>query len=469
MASWPVWIEVAVVVFCFLFLGTKEETYLSIYAAGVFILLSMTGWATTKRLIRYLRADFKGSSLAILIGVIVAALLTTGATIIIFIERFTEGAWLYIPLVLGLFIFFSYFRRRLGEPSKAMEELGRREEAFYGIGIPPGEGVRAPMLVDPATVEPLPVSAITWTGQPAELGKVMVTLDGSEFSERALPMAEAICRVTGAAMLLVSVLPSRGRPQSLTKGGGASGSLSAGEVDKENYLSAIAGRLKMAGISADYTVVTGGVAESINALMHESQADMLVMSTRGLSGMGRLLLGSTADAVVQFATRPVLLIRPEKLAPGQAPALDKVIVTLDGTSFSERILPFVKLLGSAIDGEIVLLTVPEVPEPEMYGSMQDAVTDLRREAETTSWRYLKAVVGLLDREGVKVRPLVTGSRPATTIVEVTRSEQANLVMLATHARGDLDRLFAGSVADRVIRNTNCPVFLVPEGKEQSPN
>ena len=201
--------------------------------------------------------------------------------------------------------------------------------------------------------------------------------------------------------------------------------------------------------------------------MQESQADMLVMSTRGLSGMGRLLLGSTADAVIQFATRPVLLIRPEKLAPGEAPDLEKVLVTLDGTSFSERILPFVKLLGSVTDGEIVLLTVPEVPEPEMYGAMQDAVTDLRREAELTSWGYLKAVVGLLDREGVTVRPLVTGSRPATTIVEVAASEQADLVMLATHARGDLDRLFAGSVADRVIRNTNCPVFLVPVGKERS--
>ncbi|MCB0229884.1 MAG: universal stress protein, partial [Anaerolineae bacterium] len=139
---------------------------------------------------------------------------------------------------------------------------------------------------------------------------------------------------------------------------------------------------------------------------------------------------------------------------------------LDGTSFSERILPFVKLLGNAINGEIVLLTVPEVPEPEMYGSMQDAVTDLRREAEISAWRYLKAVVSLLGREGVTVRPLVTGSRPATTIVEVAGSEQADLVMLATHRRGEIDRLFAGSVADRVIRNTNCPVFLVPENKEQ---
>ena len=466
VANWPVWIEVAVVVFCFIFLGTKEETYLSIYAAGVFILLSMTGWATTKRLIRFLRAEFKGSSLAILIGVILAALLTTGATLIIFAERFTEGAWLYIPLILGLFIFFSYFRRRLGEPSHAMEELGKREEAFYGIGIPPGEGAPAPMLVDPATVEPLPASAISWSGLPAEIRKVMVTLDGSGFAERALPMAEAIGRTTGAAILLVSVLPGKGRPRSVSKSSSTDNTLSADQADKEAYLSAIAGRMKMAGLSADYTVVSGAVAESINVLIQESQADMLVMSTRGLSGMGRLLLGSTADTVVQFATRPVLLIRPEKLAPGQTPQLNKVVVALDGTSFSERILPFVKLLGNAINGEIVLLTVPEVPEPEMYGSMQDAVTDLRREAEISAWRYLKAVVSLLGREGVTVRPLVTGSRPATTIVEVAGSEQADLVMLATHRRGEIDRLFAGSVADRVIRNTNCPVFLVPENKEQ---
>ena len=132
VADWPVWIEVAIVVVCFLFLGTNEELYLSVYAAGVFILLSMTGWATTKRLVRFLRADFKGSRLATLIGVVVAALLTTGATIVIFAERFTEGAWLYVPLIIGLYIFFSYFRRRIGEPSQVMEELGRREEGFYG-------------------------------------------------------------------------------------------------------------------------------------------------------------------------------------------------------------------------------------------------------------------------------------------------------------------------------------------------
>ena len=468
VANWPVWIEVAIVVFCFLFVGTKEETYLSVYAAGVFILLSMTGWATTKRLIRMLRAEFKGSSVAILAGVILAALLTTGATIIIFAERFTEGAWLYIPLIIGLYIFFSYFRRRIGEPSVTKEELGRREEAFYGIGIPPGEAAAAAPLVDPSILEPLPASATSWHGQPAEIHKIMVTLDGSEFAERALPIAEAICRVTGATMILVSVIPVKGLQRVLPKTRSADDGGTTGQMEKETYLSAVAGRMKTAGLKADYFVAVGGVAEAINTLMHETDADMLIISTRGLSGMGRFLMGSTADAVVQLTTRPVLLIRPEDLAPGETPSFEKVMVTLDGSSFSERILPFAKSLAGAINGEIILLSVPEVPEPEMYGSMKDAVKDLRREAETKAWRYLKGVAAQLDREGVNVRPIVTGSRPATTIVEVAESENADLVMLATHGRGGLDRLFVGSVADRVIHHTTCPVFLVPVHEKRSP-
>ena len=58
VADKPVWIEVGIVSVCFLFFGTHEETYLAIYAAGVFILLSLVGWAVTKRLIRQLREQF---------------------------------------------------------------------------------------------------------------------------------------------------------------------------------------------------------------------------------------------------------------------------------------------------------------------------------------------------------------------------------------------------------------------------
>ncbi|MCB9423206.1 MAG: APC family permease [Ardenticatenaceae bacterium] len=116
VADKPVWIEVGLVCFCFLVLGTHEETYLAIYAAGVFILLSMTGWAVTKRLLRQSRQAFSLGKLGLLTGTVLAALLTSVATIIIFEERFWEGAWSYFLFIPALYAIFSYYHHRLRRP-----------------------------------------------------------------------------------------------------------------------------------------------------------------------------------------------------------------------------------------------------------------------------------------------------------------------------------------------------------------
>ena len=106
VAGNPVWVMVGVCVVCFIALGTHEETYLALYAAGVFILLSLTGWASVKRLIRENRRRMTLGGIAALGGTIVAALLTSGATAIIFEERFTEGAWLYVVILPILYLAF---------------------------------------------------------------------------------------------------------------------------------------------------------------------------------------------------------------------------------------------------------------------------------------------------------------------------------------------------------------------------
>ena len=126
VADKPVWLMVAVMCVIFLAFGTHEETYLALYAAGVFILLSMTGWAAAKRLLREIRQRSSSGfgKIAALVGTIIAALLTTGATIIIFEERFFEGAWTYFLLVPMLYFVFTYYRNRLGSPPQVEERLG---------------------------------------------------------------------------------------------------------------------------------------------------------------------------------------------------------------------------------------------------------------------------------------------------------------------------------------------------------
>ena len=79
--------------------------------------------------------------------------------------------------------------------------------------------------------------------------------------------------------------------------------------------------------------------------------------------------------------------------------------------------------------------MPEVPEPALYGSMREAVEELREWAEANSRRYIEGVAKQLQEPGVNARSMVVGSRPATAILEVAEGEHVDVIMLATHGRG----------------------------------
>jgi hypothetical protein len=119
VADKPVWIEVGLVVFFFLVLGTHEETYLAIYAAGVFILLSLTGWASVKRLLRENRRRATIGGVAALGGTVVAALLTPPDII--------SQIGLGVPIIALYEI--SIHLVRMAEKKKAEAEAAEAEEA----------------------------------------------------------------------------------------------------------------------------------------------------------------------------------------------------------------------------------------------------------------------------------------------------------------------------------------------------
>ncbi|MDO9545184.1 MAG: hypothetical protein Q7J07_00345 [Pelolinea sp.] len=108
----PVWLQIFVVSICFLFIGTKEDVYLGLYAAGVFIIISQSGWAVTKRLIREARQGQFWKSVPKFLMTGISASLTTVATIIVLIEKFSEGAWLYFVLIPIIYAIFSYFNKQ---------------------------------------------------------------------------------------------------------------------------------------------------------------------------------------------------------------------------------------------------------------------------------------------------------------------------------------------------------------------
>lgn len=423
VAAMPVWIEVGIVLVCFLLFGTQEETYLALYAAGVFILLSMTGWAATKRLLRQNKINRSIGKIASLSGTMIAAVLTTGATVIIFTERFFEGAWTYFFFIPLLYLFFSYFRRRLGDPKPADERLG----------LMLAERRYLPKFTED--------SIVSEQSTPSILDGILVPLDGSGLAETSLSVAQSMSLALKVPINLLTVTQeSSPAPVSIS---GAGQSVNS---DHMLYLQQIAFQLKNSGINTQTMINTGPVAEAIFSAV-SSGSGLIVMSTHGRSGLKRLVAGSVASKVIQMSNKPVLLLRPTGSWRSRTTSFKHLLVALDGSSYSERVLPYVRFIAQNFGSDVTLLTVPVGITSDTY--------------ESQIKEYLEKVSDELRQDGVQTQVKVAGSGPARTIVDMSLEENIDLIMLATQGRGGFDRLMLGSVAHRVIENMPCPLFLVP--------
>lgn len=414
VADKPVWVEVAIVALCFLAFGTHEETYLAIYAAGVFILLSMTGWAAAKRLLRQMRVQFSPGAAATLVGTIIAAFLTTAATVIIFEERFFEGAWTYLLFIPALYIVFTRFRNRLGTPKPLDEHLGRFFTSQYLL---------------PFQRDDLPDGDFG-------IERIMVPLDGSALAEHALPIAELLARRVDGRIDLMSVASGRV---------GDTGEPAESRSATEAYLNRLAETLRERGVKADISMRSGNIPEEIGRHGIESNADVIVMATHGRSRVERLLGRNIATAVVRQTELPVLVVRPTDTWTSRHTAFKKLLVSLDGSVDSEEVLPSARILARYFDSTIVLLAVPEA-ESEVPRLQQ----------------YLESVSTALGEIGITAETRVTGSGASRTITNVAESEGCDLIMMATRGRGAPEQIDVevGSVTESVVLSAHCPVWAV---------
>lgn len=412
----PVWLEVGIVVLCFLFFGTQEETYLALYAAGVFILLSMTGWAASKRLLRELRKKFSTTALIALAGTIVAALLTSGATLIIFDERFFEGAWTYLLFIPALYFVFTFYRRKLGAPNSVEDRLG--------------------LLV--AEQKYLPDFANRQMNADAKLKKILVPLNGSMLAEQSLPIARRLAGVFEADLILANIAEDKKSDEKTIV------------FDCAEYLRRTVELIESDSFAAEFVTAKGEPAQEINRLALENFADLIVISTKGGFEIGRLLSTSVSQRLIEQTSLPILLLRPTDNWASRNTGFSKIIVALDGSAEAECVLPLVKLLADEFDNEVLLISVPEGAESENY-------------AETMQV-YLDGIAAELDSEKTLTKVLLGGSGPARTLLAFADSEKADLIVMATHGRGGahrIEKLPLGSVPTRVIEKTKCPVLLVP--------
>jgi nucleotide-binding universal stress UspA family protein len=270
----------------------------------------------------------------------------------------------------------------------------------------------------------------------------MVPTDGSPLSGRALPLAEAIANAQGAEIVLVRVLEPFNRygmsVESYLKPEVYDELLASLHDAASNELAAIIEVITSRGGVARSMILAGSPSDGLLRAEAELQPDLVVMASHGRSGLARFALGSVAERLVREGTAPVLIVHA--LNPLDQ-NLDFALVPLDGSPLAEQALPIVEALAG---------------KPVRQVRLMRAVT--RPDEPVEARRYLERMRDRLQSVGLDVTIEVRVDDPVTAIRNA--GERADLIILATHGRGGLDRLRHGSVAERVTREAQMPVLLV---------
>jgi nucleotide-binding universal stress UspA family protein len=227
----------------------------------------------------------------------------------------------------------------------------------------------------------------------------------------------------------------------------------------DDALSAAVSQLDRPGRKVQRVMLTGRAGSAIVKEAKGFEPDLIVMGSRGLGGMRRMVLGSVSSEVVDHAARPVLVTR--------GPELRSLVFATDGSADSraaERVLaewPIFKGLP------VTVVSVAETAIPisagmasglydQVVGSYEGDLSEAAREVAAIA----EAAANRLNEAGLVATPVLRGGAPAEQIVAVAEELGADLVVTGTRGHTGLARLVLGSVARNVVHHADCSVLVV---------
>jgi nucleotide-binding universal stress UspA family protein len=229
------------------------------------------------------------------------------------------------------------------------------------------------------------------------------------------------------------------------------------ENDTRARLEAEAARLRDAGIRTRIWVDREEPSTGIAARAKDSPADLLVLGTRGLSGLKHVLLGSVAERVARSSPCPVLTAHADHLAPQR---YARIAVATDFSTASNSALAAARTLARQGESSLLLL---HCVDPGFGASEEAAEEDARTSAKIESAR---ARLAALAQPGEAV-DVIAGHLHGAGL-EWIEKQRVDLVAVGTRGRTGLPQVLLGSNAERVMRGSPVPVLTVHTTPEPTP-
>ncbi|HAF08985.1 MAG TPA: hypothetical protein DCK98_02745 [Chloroflexi bacterium] len=285
--------------------------------------------------------------------------------------------------------------------------------------------------------------------------RVLFATDGSASARNARDLVRSLAWPDGTTIQVLQVLPPLG---ALVDFGGP-GRREAIEATARAALHELSAPLRRNGLVVDERLVRGaGVADLIVTEARKSNADLVVVGSRGHGTFATILLGSVGAAVTDHAPCPVLVAR--------RPRLDRVVFAEDGSESAFEARRLLTKWPMFHGLQVRVVSVAHVTRPYQSGitatvfeGARQAEADIVTETRAAHERLAKESAEQLRLAGVLAQAELRQGDAAVEIVAAAAHSDADLVVVGSRGRSGVTRAVLGSVARNVLHHAHCSVLI----------
>jgi nucleotide-binding universal stress UspA family protein len=302
---------------------------------------------------------------------------------------------------------------------------------------------------------------------------ILVPLDGSKLAECVLPHVVAVANAFEADVTLLQVLERERAPSE--QGFVDPLGWYMGSAEAQAYLDGIAARIQELGLRAETAVREGRAAQQIIGFARRKEADLLVLSSHGRSGLSGWNVSGVVQKTIMRAYVPVMIVRAYQPVSADLDGVryGRIVIPLDGSRRAECVLPLATTIARSHGSELMLVHVMRevkipylgAPRPEDDELVQQVMNRAKAEASN----YLDRLKPRVDARAQTY--LLVGDSAACALHELIEQKDASLVILSAHGYSGTTKWPYGSMVINLIGYGTTPLLIVqdlrPEEVERS--
>ena len=290
--------------------------------------------------------------------------------------------------------------------------------------------------------------------------RVLIATDFSPHAEDAAKIVKGLPLATGSTVRVLHAIEPFAEVATLNPVA-ITAFADAAMAQVKSELEIVAAELRAPGRDVETVSVLGRVADAIVEDADRSKIDLIVLGSRGRRAIKSALLGSVSAEVVDRAPCPVIIAR--------GPALRKVILADDGSETAAAGARFLATAPALSSLEVRVVSVVDAPFPSMLAGTDAAMgTYAAVQAYYGSLPALREATATLAREraaalvaaGLAATSEVREGDAAAELIAAAVEAHADCIVIGSHGRTGIARLFLGSVARAVLFNAPCSVLIV---------